>query len=76
MTWDSVAMYVFSGTGNTYHAAARVCEVLRRDGPGAELKWLERQGLISLRSRGIELHDVQGLQTLVDKATADGTPEE
>ena len=35
-----------------------------------ELKWLERQGLISVRPRGIELHDVQGLQALVDQAAA------
>lgn len=41
-----------------------------------ELKWLERQGLISLRSRGIEVHDAPGLQTLVDKAAADGTPDD
>lgn len=37
-----------------------------------ELKWLEREGLISVRQRGIEVHDVPGLQALVDQATADG----
>ena len=42
-----------------------------------ELKWLERQGLISVRPRGIELHDVQGLQALVAQAAAaaEGKPD-
>ena len=39
-----------------------------------ELKWLERQGLISVRPRGIEVHDTEGLQTLVDQAADDGQP--
>ena len=33
-----------------------------------ELKWLEHQNLISVRPRGIEINDVEGLQTLVDQA--------
>ena len=37
-----------------------------------ELKWLERQGLISVRSRGIDIHDAEGLQTLVDQAADEG----
>ena len=37
-----------------------------------ELKWLERQGLISVRPRGIEVHDAEGLQTLVDQAADEG----
>ncbi|MBS0293471.1 MAG: Crp/Fnr family transcriptional regulator [Proteobacteria bacterium] len=41
-----------------------------------ELKWLERHGLISVRPRGIELHDVQGLRTLVEQATAEDKPED
>ncbi len=40
-----------------------------------ELKWLERNGLISVRPRGIELHDVQGLRTLVEQAAAEGHPD-
>jgi len=37
-----------------------------------ELKWLERQGLISVRPRGIEVHDITGLQALVDQAADEG----
>lgn len=40
-----------------------------------ELKWLERQGLISVRSRGIDIHDAEGLQTLVDQAADEGKVE-
>jgi len=36
-----------------------------------ELKWLEREGMISVRSRGIEVHDAARLQTLVDEASAE-----
>ena len=38
---NPVDLYVFSGTGNTWLAANRVCEVLTREGPGARLKLLE-----------------------------------
>ena len=41
-----------------------------------ELKWLEREGLISVRPRGIEILDATGLQTLVDQAAADGRGDE
>ena len=37
-----------------------------------ELKWLEQQGLISVRPRGVEVHDAAGLQTLVDQAADEG----
>lgn len=37
-----------------------------------ELKWLERQGLISVRPRGIVVHDAPGLQTLVNQAAEEG----
>ena len=37
-----------------------------------ELKWLEQQGLISVRPRGVEVHDAAGLRTLVDQAADEG----
>jgi len=40
-----------------------------------ELKWLERQGMISVRSRGIEVHDAAGLQALVEQAATEGKSE-
>jgi CRP-like cAMP-binding protein len=35
-----------------------------------ELKWMEREGLISVRPRGIEVHDVQRLEALVVQCAA------
>lgn len=40
-----------------------------------ELKWLERQGMISVRPRGIEVHDTAGLQALVDQAATEDKAE-